>query len=126
MLVDAARAGAPSTLASVGEPVDPVIADVFELIDERYAEGLTLSAVARALTRSPGHLTRTVKDLTGETIGELIEARKMVEARRLLLESDLTGEVIAQQLGFADSSHFRRRFRRLHGMPPQVWRQLNR
>jgi AraC-like DNA-binding protein len=106
-------------------PVAPVVAEVFDVIDRRYTEKLSLDAVARAVARSPGHLTRVVKEMTGQTVVHWIEHRKMVEARRLLLETELKVEAIAGRLGFADPSHFRRRFRHVHGMPPAAWRQTN-
>jgi AraC family transcriptional activator of pobA len=124
VLIDTARVAMPR----LGDrpPVDPVVAEVFDVIDRRYAERLTLDEVARAVGRSPGHLTRIVKETTGDTVVHWIERRKMVEARRLLLETGAKVEAIAAQLGFADPSHFRRRFRHVHGVPPATWREINR
>lgn len=125
ILVDMARVALPP----LGEPsavIDPVLADVWQLIDARFPEPLLLDDIAREVARSPSQLTRVVRQLTGETVMHWLDERRMVEARHLLLETDETVELIADQVGYGDIRHFRRRFRRAHGMPPQTWRQLNR
>jgi AraC-like DNA-binding protein len=55
-------------------------------------------------------------------VNEWIAERRMAEARRLLLETDLTVEAIAGRCGFADTGYFRRQFRRHHEMAPVQWR----
>ena len=112
--------------ADRAQAIDPVVADVFAEIDARYAEPLSLRQVADAVCRSPGHLTRVIRELTGRTVVELIEDKRMEQARIALLETNLKIEAVATAVGYRDPSYFRRRFRRTHGAPPQVWRQLNR
>ncbi len=46
----------------------------------------------------------------------------MVEARRLLVDTDDKVDRIAARVGFAEASHFRRLFRRSHAMSPTEWR----
>ena len=50
----------------------------------------------------------------------------MAEARRLLLHSDLAVEAIAERIGYADSTHFVRMFRREHRHTPAAWRAAHR
>lgn len=126
LLVDAARAAMPDDVQAFASPVDPVVSDVLDVIDRQYLEQLSLEDVARAVARSPSHLSRVIKELTGETVMHWIEQRRMMEARRLLLDTDLTVEAIAGRIGYRDPSYFRRRFRAAHAAPPQTWRQVNR
>jgi AraC-like DNA-binding protein len=90
----------------------------------RFREPLSLADVATALARSPRHLTRTVREVTGKTVMQLIDDRRMDEARRLLLETDEKVDVIGYAVGYGDGSYFARRFRRAHGVSPSVWRRL--
>lgn len=125
ILVDTSRVALPQ----LGEPwavIDPVVAEVFAMIDARFAEPLTHDDIARQVARSSSHLRRVVRELTGETVMQWVEERRMVEARRLLLETDDKVEIVAEKVGYRDGGYFRRRFRVAHGMPPQPWRQLNR
>jgi AraC-like DNA-binding protein len=106
-------------------PTD-LVQEMMEVIDARYADDIPVSEVARALGRSPSHLGRVVKRATGATVGHWIEERRMLEARRLLLETGHTIDVVARSVGYADAKYFSRRFRKVHGIPAQRWRERNR
>jgi AraC-like DNA-binding protein len=101
---------------------EPLLAAVFEVIERRYAEPLSLQDVARAVSLSPGHLTTTVRRRTGRTVQDWIVDRRMVEARRLLAGSTLTMAEIGRRVGYADAGYFTRVFRRVHGVTPTHWR----
>ena len=101
---------------------EPLLADVFEVIERRYAEPLSLKDVARAVSLSPGHLTTTVRRRTGRTVQDWIVDRRMVEARRLLAGSMLTMAEIGRGVGYSDAGYFTRVFRRVHGVTPTQWR----
>jgi AraC family transcriptional activator of pobA len=49
---------------------EPLLAEVFGHIDERYRERLSLKDVAGAVSMSPGHLTTIVRRKTGRTVQE--------------------------------------------------------
>jgi AraC-like DNA-binding protein len=75
---------------------------------------------------SPSHLTTVVRRKTGRTVGEWIAERRMVEARRLLVETDLAVEEVGRRVGYGDPGYFVRSFRRAHGMTPLGWRRAGR
>jgi AraC-like DNA-binding protein len=58
------------------------------------------------------HLSDSMRLETGLTAGELIRARLILEAKRLLLHSELTIAEIGYELGFGDPSYFSRFVRR--------------
>jgi AraC-like DNA-binding protein len=123
LLVDTAR------LAPDGAAVRPLpdpVEEMLEVIDARYADDLSVSDIGQAVASSPSHLGRLAKRTTGGSVRQWIEERRMREARRLLLETDHTIDVIARTVGFHDPKYFRRRFRAAHGLPPQRWRERNR
>jgi AraC-like DNA-binding protein len=120
LLVDATRVARRQLI--VTEPVDPLLAEVREVIERGYTSPLSLDDVARSLARSPRHLSRRVKELSGRTVLEWITARRLMEARRLLANTDATIEEIANRVGYEDVGNFRRRFRQCHGMSPHEWR----
>lgn len=101
---------------------EPLLADVFAVIEERYAERISLRDVAGAVAVTPAHLTTVVRRKSGRTVQQWLTERRMIEARRLLAETDLTVAAIAGRAGFADPGYFTRVFRREHGVPPQTWR----
>jgi AraC-like DNA-binding protein len=47
---------------------EPILAAVLDVIERRYHEPISLSAVATELALSPGHLTTVVRRKTGRTV----------------------------------------------------------
>src|SRR5688500_3548829 len=95
-------------------------------IDDNYRRPITLADVAKAVKRSRAYLTDRMHRDTGQTVGAWITERRMAEARRLLVETDLDITRIAHSLTFLDGPYFRRLFKRIHGMPPGEWRAARR
>ena len=105
---------------------EPLLAEVFGFIEERYGEPISLKDVAKAVGLSAGYLTTVVGRKTGRTVLEWITERRMAEARRLLMETDLPVEEISRRVGYGDSGYFVRTFRRAHGATPLGWRRAGR
>lgn len=106
-------------LRSSGEPL---LAEVFAVIDRRHAGALSLRDVAAEVGMTPGHLTTVVRRRTGRTVQEWIIDRRMAEARDLLAETDLPVGEIASRVGITDAGYFSRLFSRTHGGSPRQWR----
>jgi AraC family transcriptional regulator, transcriptional activator of pobA len=105
---------------------EPLLAEVFGFIEERYHEPISLRDVARAVSLSRCHLTTVVRRKTGRTVQEWISERRMAEARRLLVETDLSVEEVGRRVGYGDPGYFVRIFRRAHGSTPLAWRRADR
>jgi len=99
-----------------------LLADVFAVIEQRFREPLSLSDVADAVHLSPGHLTTTVRRKTGRTVQDWIVERRMNEARRLLVDTDLAVAEIGRRVGYPDAAYFGRVFSRAHDVTPSAWR----
>ncbi len=94
---------------------EPLLAAVFGVIEEQYPTPLSLRDVARAVSLTPGHLTTVVRRKTGRTVQQWIAERRMAEARRLLVTTDLGVEEVGRRVGYGDPGYFVRTFRRTHG-----------
>ncbi len=105
---------------------EPLLAEVFGFVEDRYSERVSLKDVARAVSLSPGHLTTVVRRKTGRTVVEWIAERRMAQARRLLVETDLAVEEVGHRVGYNDPTYFVRSFRRAHGTTPLGWRRAGR
>jgi AraC-like DNA-binding protein len=104
-------------------PARPSLAaEALAYVEAHALEPLTPTGIARALGRSPTHLTTVVRRETGKTLGQWVLAFRMAEARRRLTETDELVDVIGERVGYPDPSHFGRVFRRVHGVSPGAWR----
>ncbi|MEV0354632.1 AraC family transcriptional regulator [Nocardia sp. NPDC050697] len=121
LLIDLARltTDIPGEFRLLGEPL---LAEVFEVIDRGFGEPLSLRDVAAAVGVTPGHLTTLVRRRTGRTVQDWITERRMAHARELLGGSDLPIAMIASRVGLPDPSYFSRVFRQAHELSPRAWR----
>ena len=121
LLIDLARL-AGDVVGDLRRSGEPVLADVFAVIDRRHCETLSLRDVADEVGLTPGHLTTVVRRRTGRTVQDWIIERRMTEARKLLTESDIPISEVARRVGIPDPGYFSRLFRRTHGTSPRSWR----
>ncbi|MBN9759409.1 Transcriptional regulator, AraC family [Pseudonocardia sp. Ae406_Ps2] len=127
---EAARAHLTLLLVALGRLVDdvpaesgdPLLAAVFAVVEERFAQQLSLREVAAAVGLTPGHLTTVVGRRTGRTVQQWITERRMREARRLLASTDLPVADVGARVGYPDPGYFARRFRAAHGVAAATWR----
>lgn len=103
---------------------EPLLADVFAFIEERFRGPISLGEVAAAVNLSPGYLTTVIRHRTGRPVQAWITERRMAEARRLLRHDQrYTVEEVGRRVGYDDAGYFTRSFRKIHGMSPAAWRR---
>jgi AraC-like DNA-binding protein len=122
LLVDVARLGDGGVISDLQLNREPLLGEVFAVIERRFAGPLSLRDVAKEVGISAGHLTTRVRERTGRTVLEWITERRLVEARRLLATTDLPVATVAAAVGIPDPGYFARIFRRAHGVSPAAWR----
>lgn len=95
-------------------------------VQRHFAEfGLTAAEVAAELGVSERTLHRALAR-GGGSFGERLQAQRMAAARRLLGDrhfAALTVAEIGRRVGYADASHFVRRFKSEHGQTPGAMRR---
>jgi len=92
------------------------------LADELYQQP-DIEKLADAHNISASTLRRLVCHLTGFPVHEYILRLKMEEAKRLLLNTTLQIQEIAQMLGFNDNHYFSRWFKKRANLPPNEFRR---
>lgn len=114
---------APARFA--GRPVapHPVARRFLDLVERSYGSIHTVEDYADALGYSSKTLGRASVEATGLTAKQVIDARLVREARRLLTYTDLSVGVVGRRLGFDDPANFCRFFVRATGMAPGAFRE---
>lgn len=82
------------------------------LVDGHYLEWGSLQDYAKALLVTERRLNEAVKSTTGKTATQLIHDRILLEAKRLLTQSELGISEIAYRLNFEDPAYFSRFFKK--------------
>lgn len=90
-----------------------------ELVELHLTEHRAVEWYAGQLGISGKTLTRICRRSLGGTPTELIHARLLLEAQRLLCFTNASVVQVADDLGFSDASYFSRFYQRLSGRRPQ-------
>lgn len=94
-----------------------------KLIESNYAMLRLPREYAELLYITPNHLNALCNDLLGIPAGEVIRNRLFLEAKRLLINLDLTITEISARLNFTDNSYFSRSFKKHVGLSPEEFRK---
>jgi AraC-like DNA-binding protein len=96
-----------------------------KLIELHFREKRLPKEYAELLFITPNHLNALTNNVIGKSAGELIRDRILLEAKRLLTNSDLMVSEIAEMLHFEDYAYFTRFFKKYLGTPPEGFRLAN-
>jgi AraC-like DNA-binding protein len=99
---------------------------VHDLLNDRFAEDLSLSAIAAVVAVHPAYLAATFRRHFRCTVGDYLRQRRVEAACRLLTQTCLSLPEVARTAGFADHSHFARTFKNLTGTTPSRYRRAAR
>jgi len=115
-----------STLPPKGRAA-PFKAETLErLIEERYAERLSLDDLAAHFGLNPAYLSRAFRKESGSTIVEYVNKVRIRKSCLLLKKTESSILDIALCVGYSNLSHFNRFFRRSLGMSPREYRSRSR
>jgi AraC-like DNA-binding protein len=109
--------------AVVSQNVKAVVLWAHTYIKLNYQKPLTAGKIAEMLRYNPDYLGRIYAEAYGCTLTEAIHQRRIHEACKYLLDTEMTIEQIAQKCGFADPDYFRRIFRRYMQTTPGIYRR---
>lgn len=101
---------------------DPLVENIKNYIRENLTYDFTMEELAAVFNYSPKYIGRIFKIKTGQTIKEYCNRVKVAQARRLLIETDLSVENVALQAGYSSATYFDRVFRKNTGFSPQEYR----
>jgi AraC family transcriptional regulator len=98
------------------------VSTVRDLVETRFRESVGLADVADAVGVHPVHGARTFRREFGCSVGAYVRRRRIEYACRTLVRTEDSLASIALASGFADQSHFSRRFKELIGLTPSAFR----
>lgn len=99
-----------------------IIKECKDYIDKHYMDKLMLDDMAKSIGASTGYLSRRFKELTGETIIEYTNEKRLEKAREYLASDDVMIYEVAEKLGFGNATYFSHFFRKATGMTPKEYK----
>lgn len=101
------------------ENVSVFFANILEYIDVHSFETIQVQELAEKSGMSYSNFARIFKKQYGRSCKEYIEYIRIAKAEELVLYSDFDISYIAQEAGFADTSHFIRIYKKFKGETPK-------
>ena len=94
-----------------------------EYIHLNYQSCITVQELTQILGVSQPYLFRIFKSVTGKSPKQYLGDYRILQAKKLLAETDMTITEVAASVGYADALAFSKFFRNRQGISPQQYRQ---
>lgn len=104
---------------------DTPIFEVLNYIELHYFEEITLCDALNISHMSKSSFYRSFRQVTGEAFNQYINKLRIVKAHKLITDTKLTLQKIAEKTGFSSTAHMTRLFREMHGVSPSEYRRKN-
>jgi len=97
-----------------------------KILEQNFRRDEGVSFYAGKMNMSERNLNLICKNNFQKSVSEIIETRKLIEAKNLLLHSDKTISEIGFELGYNEKSYFTRVFHAKMGATPSRFREMTR
>lgn len=116
------EAAGPEEEAAAADAGSFIVKNAVTYMEEHYNEHLTLSEVADRTYVSQWHLSKLINRHTEKSFSELLNSIRIREAKRLLRDPSMRIGDIAEAVGFMDTAHFSRVFKKIAGISANEYR----
>jgi AraC-like DNA-binding protein len=93
------------------------------LVDTHFRDKSQVTQYADMLYITPGHLNDVIKETVNKTAKQVIDEKRVTEAKRLLFWANYSLKEIASHLNFEDDAYFNRFFKKHTGHTPSLFQR---
>lgn len=122
VLIHLSRATPRTVREGISKHSDTLMRQFEFLIEQHFREKRLPKDYAELMFITPNYLNTLTNNAIGKSAGEIIRDRILLEAKRLLGNSDLMIGQIAAMLHFEDNAYFTRFFKKYTGLTPEGFR----
>lgn len=99
-----------------------IVNQAMDYMMENYQQKLTLQAVADRCYVSQWHLSKLLNKYAGKSFYDILNTIRVNKAKEMLADPKLKIGDISEMVGYADTAHFARTFKKLAGMSANEYR----
>ncbi|MDQ1914767.1 AraC family transcriptional regulator [Paenibacillus sp. GD4] len=92
-------------------------------MEKRLDQNITREELANLYHMNPVYFSRAFKKIYGITPSRMLHKLRLLHAKRMLEDPELSIEYIAQKNGYYDAAHFNRTFQKAFKMSPNKFRK---
>lgn len=102
-----------------------LVARFTQVMEREFRSGAGVGEMAAKLGVTTTHLTRCCRQACGRSAIDLLQDRRIFEARKLLAETRMPVKSIGESLGFTSPAYFTRAFQHRTGQAPTEFRRAH-
>jgi len=102
---------------------DITFKNFLNILEENYKRPEGVNYYAEKLFMSARNLNSITQSILQQTVSEIIETRKLIEAKNLLISTNKTISEIGFELGYSDKAYFTSVFKKKSGQTPTEFRE---
>ena len=102
---------------------DITFKNFLNILEENFRRPEGVNYYAEKLFMSPRNLNSITQNILQQSVSEIIETRKLIEAKNLLVSSNKTISEIGFELGYSDKAYFTSVFKKKSGQTPTEFRE---
>ena len=123
VLVDRAASKVPSSLSKAELEIAKKIEDLIDLDKVYHDPRYSRAQLSQELDMSEAVVSKIVNHYFIKSFPQLLNERRVEDAKRLLTDTDASVRVVSSEVGFNSVSSFNRVFRDITGVTPSGYRQ---
>ncbi|HEY8499788.1 MAG TPA: AraC family transcriptional regulator [Clostridia bacterium] len=104
---------------------DILVQNVVRHIDDKFMKPINLAQLSASLFTNKYYLCHLFKQKTGLTVMEYVQYRRVIEAQKLLKDTDKDIISVYYECGFNNVQHFYRVFKKISKVTPYQYRKLH-
>lgn len=113
----------PAETAVQSDTMRGIVQRAREYVDAHYDEALSLNALAQRFHVDDSYLSRMFKQQVGCNLMLYLAGKRIAQAKKLLVQKELSITDVAQMVGYDDYAYFSRVFKRMEGKSPRAYRE---
>jgi len=92
--------------------------EIIDYIDQHYNERISLEDLSGRCFYNPSYFSKIFKECYGVKLSDYIIKRRVENAEKLLLETDMSIEAVYTACGYTDKALFYKHFKKVRGITP--------
>ena len=101
--------------------LDEQVAKALRYISMHFDKKISLNELADYLQLTPFYVSRLLKEKTGVTFSEILTHCRIQQAKKLLLQKDVSVVEVGKNCGFLSTNYFIKVFRKMTGKTPKEY-----
>lgn len=108
---------------SIAKTQNITFKNFLKILEENFRRPEGVEFYAEKLFMTSRNLNLICQNILQQSVSEIIETRKMIEAKNLLISTDKSISEIGYELGYNEKSYFTTAFKRKSGQTPSEFRE---